>query len=65
MSQGQQPLYHRPAICIIPGEMLLGGLAMRLPVLGFTIGMAFVPERIAEGWRTLRAWSLVKVGVEM
>lgn len=44
-------LYHRPAdICIMPGEMLDGGLAMRLPVAGFTIAMALVPERIAEGW---------------
>lgn len=29
--------------------MLDGGLAMRLPVLGLTIGMALVPDRIAEG----------------
>lgn len=49
-SARQQALYHRPAICIMPGEMLFGGLAMRFPVLGFTIGMALVPDRIAEGW---------------
>lgn len=49
LSQGHQLFYHRPPICIIPGEMLFGGLAMRLPVLGLTIGMALVPERIADG----------------
>jgi len=44
-------LYHRPAdICIMPGEMLDGGLAMRMPVEGFTMGMALVPERMADGW---------------
>ena len=49
LSQGHQLSYHRPPICIIPGEMLFGGLAMRLPVLGLTMGMALVPERIADG----------------
>lgn len=49
--RGRRALYHRPAdICIMPGDMLDGGLAMRLPVEGFTMGMALVPERIAEGW---------------
>ena len=45
-------LYHRRAAvvwCIIPGEIDDGGLAMRLPVEGLTIGMALVRERIAEG----------------
>jgi hypothetical protein len=42
--------YQRPAdICIMPGEILDGGLAMRLPVEGLTIGIALVPERMAEG----------------
>lgn len=51
-----QPLelfYHRRtavACCIMPGEMEDGGLAMRLPVEGFTIGMALLRERIADGW---------------
>jgi len=41
--------------CIIPGEMDDGGLAMRLPVEGFTMGMALVrDERIAKGWWILR-----------
>jgi hypothetical protein len=58
--------YQRAAdICITPGEMLLGGEAMRLPVLGLTIGMALVPERIADGWWTLRVWLLVVLGGEM
>jgi len=49
-----QALYQRRDMvvcCIIPGEMDDGGLAMRLPVEGFTMGMALVrDERIAEGW---------------
>lgn len=38
----------------MPGEMDEGGLAMRLPVEGFTMGMALVRERMAEGWWILR-----------
>jgi hypothetical protein len=34
--------------------MLLGGLAMRMPVEGFTIGIALVPDRMADGWWTFR-----------
>lgn len=47
--------YHRRAavVCIIPGEIDEGGLATRMPVLGFTIGMAF-RVRIADGWWILR-----------
>jgi len=50
--------------CIIPGEMDDGGLAMRVPVEGFTMGMALVrDERIAEGWWILRLLLLlVKLG---
>ena len=49
-NHGKKPtLYHRPpTICIMPGEMLLGGLAMRMP-FGFTIGIALLPDRMAEG----------------
>lgn len=49
MEEGRT-LYQRPAdICIMPGEMLEGGLAMRLPVEGFTMGMALVIDLMAEG----------------
>jgi len=44
--------YHRRAAvvcCIKPGEIDDGGLAMRLPVEGLTIGMALLRERIADG----------------
>jgi len=44
--------YHRRAAvacCIMPGEMDDGGLAMRVPVDGLTIGMALVRERSADG----------------
>lgn len=45
-------LYHRLAAvvcCIIPGEIDDGGLAIRMPVLGLTIGIAFL-VRTADGW---------------
>lgn len=43
-------VYHRRwSGCIMPGEMEEGGLETRMPVLGLTIGMAFL-DRIAEGW---------------
>jgi len=48
-----QALYHRRAAvccCIMPGEMDEGGLAMRVPVVGFTMGMALLRERMADGW---------------
>lgn len=52
--------------CIIPGEMDEGGLAMRLPVEGLTMGMALLRERRAEGWWILRPLLLlVKVGGDM
>ena len=34
--------------CILAGEMDKGGLATLMPVLGLTIGIAFL-ERMAEG----------------
>lgn len=53
-AQEVETLYHRRAAvvcCIMPGEMDDGGLAMRFPVEGFTMGIALVrEERIAEGW---------------
>jgi len=49
----------------MPGEMDDGGLAMRLPVEGLTIGMALLRERIAEGWWILRLLLLVYVGGDM
>jgi hypothetical protein len=45
-------LYHlRVAVvcCIIPGEIDDGGLATRMPVLGLTMGIAYV-ARSADGW---------------
>jgi hypothetical protein len=45
-------LYHlRAAVacCIIPGEIDDGGLATRMPVLGLTMGIAFL-VRSADGW---------------
>jgi len=45
-------LYHRRVnvcCCILAGEMDNGGLATLIPVLGLTIGMAFL-VRMAEGW---------------
>jgi len=40
-----------------------GGLAMRVPVEGLTMGMALLRERIAKGWWILRLLlSFVKVG---
>ena len=44
--------YHRDGgvgCCIIPGEMDDGGLATRMPVMGLTMGIAFLVRR-AEGW---------------
>lgn len=34
----------------MPGEIDDGGLAMRVPVEGLTIGMALVRDRRADGW---------------
>jgi len=50
--QGEISYHRRAAVvcCIIPGEMDDGGLAMRMPVEGLTIGMALVRERSADGW---------------
>lgn len=45
-------VYHpRAAVvcCIIAGEIEEGGLAIRMPVLGLTMGIAF-RVRIAAGW---------------
>jgi len=49
----------------MPGEMDDGGLAMRMPVEGLTIGMALLRERIAEGWWIFRLLLLVYVGGDM
>jgi hypothetical protein len=60
--------YHRRAAvvcCIIPGEIDDGGLAMRLPVEGLTMGMALLRDRIAEGWWILRLLLLVYAGGDM
>lgn len=35
--------------CILAGDIDSGGLATLIPVLGFTIGIAFL-VRIADGW---------------
>jgi len=48
----KNPPYHRRArvcCCILAGEIDSGGLATRMPVLGLTIGMAFL-VRTADGW---------------
>lgn len=44
----------------MPGEMDEGGLAMRLPVEGLTIGMALLRERSADGWWILRVLLLLE-----
>jgi hypothetical protein len=51
----------------MPGEMDEGGLAMRLPVDGLTMGMALLRERIADGWwiLRLRLLLLAKLGGEV
>ncbi len=49
--------------CIMPGEMDDGGLAMRVPVDGLTMGMALLRERTAEGWWIFRLL-LAKLGGE-
>ena len=50
--------------CIIPGEIDDGGLATRIPVLGFTIGMAF-RVRTADGWCSFNgSWVIVNAGGE-
>lgn len=38
------------------GEMDDGGLAMRLPVDGLTIGIALLRDRSADGWRIFKFW---------
>ena len=49
----------------MPGEMEDGGLAMRLPVEGLTIGMALLRVRIADGWWILRLLLLIYAGGDM
>jgi len=62
MSTAGRALYHRReavVCCITPGEMEDGGLEMRVPVMGFTIGIALLLERRAEGWWIFKVLLLI------